>query len=68
INLFRLVVNPHNFAQPVENIYYLTFLICDGICGMDYTENGEPIICEWSPLISVLHSMVPVPVEGSHAS
>ncbi|KAG1781409.1 Non-structural maintenance of chromosome element 4 [Suillus placidus] len=46
INLFNLVINPRSFGQSVENIYYLTFLIDDGVCGMDFTEEGEPVICD----------------------
>ncbi|KAG1734449.1 Non-structural maintenance of chromosome element 4 [Suillus paluster] len=44
INLFNLVINPHSFGQLVENIYYLTILINNGICGMDLTEDQEPVI------------------------
>lgn len=48
VNLFRFVVNPHDFAQSVENIFYLSFLIRDGVCALEIQENGEPMIfiCE----------------------
>ncbi|KAF8161208.1 Nse4 C-terminal-domain-containing protein [Crassisporium funariophilum] len=47
INIFKFVVNPNDFAQSVENIFYLSFLIRDGKAALDL-QNGEPIIygCE----------------------
>jgi len=44
INLFKFVVNPEDFAQSVENIFYLSFLIRDGKVALDNKE-GEPVIC-----------------------
>ncbi|KII92185.1 hypothetical protein PLICRDRAFT_104315 [Plicaturopsis crispa FD-325 SS-3] len=48
VNLFKFVVNPNDFAQSVENIFYLSFLIRDGKCALETDEQGEPIIftCE----------------------
>ncbi|KIJ68014.1 hypothetical protein HYDPIDRAFT_83657 [Hydnomerulius pinastri MD-312] len=48
INLFRFVVNPNDFAQSVENIFYVSFLIRDHECAFEISEDGEPIImlCE----------------------
>ncbi|KAG2043441.1 Nse4 C-terminal-domain-containing protein [Suillus americanus] len=48
VNLLRFVINPNDFAQSVENIFYLSFLIRDGLCALEIDENGEPIIflCE----------------------
>ncbi|OBZ72806.1 Non-structural maintenance of chromosome element 4 [Grifola frondosa] len=48
INLFRFIVNPNDFGQSVENLFYLSFLIRDGICAFDTTKEGEPVIyiCE----------------------
>ncbi|RXW21648.1 hypothetical protein EST38_g4217 [Candolleomyces aberdarensis] len=45
INLFRFIINPDNFAQSVENMFYLSFLIRDGKVALETTEEGEPIIC-----------------------
>ncbi|KAJ2774988.1 hypothetical protein IWQ56_000329 [Coemansia nantahalensis] len=47
INLLRLVINPHSFAQSVENIFYVSFLIRDGRAFID-DASGQPMIeaCE----------------------
>ncbi|KAI8323291.1 hypothetical protein GQ54DRAFT_258504 [Martensiomyces pterosporus] len=47
INLFQLVINPQSFAQSVENIFYVSFLIRDGKAFID-DESGQPMIeaCE----------------------
>ncbi|KAJ3514329.1 hypothetical protein NLJ89_g2436 [Agrocybe chaxingu] len=47
VNIFTFVVNPNDFAQSVENIFYLSFLIRDGTVAFE-TQDGEPIIysCE----------------------
>jgi len=48
VNLFRFVINPNDFAQSVENLFYLSFLIRDGECALEIEEDGEPVIfiCE----------------------
>jgi len=48
VNLFRFVVNPSDFAQSVENLFYLSFLIRDAECALEIEEDGEPVIfiCE----------------------
>ncbi|KAK0190802.1 Nse4 C-terminal-domain-containing protein [Armillaria mellea] len=43
MNLFRFVVNPHDFAQSVENIFHLSFLIREGKAGLEF-QDGEPMI------------------------
>ncbi|TFK26481.1 hypothetical protein FA15DRAFT_667363 [Coprinopsis marcescibilis] len=48
VNLFQFVINPRDFAQSVENMFYLSFLIRDGKVALDIEEDGEPLIyaCE----------------------
>ncbi|KAJ2847731.1 hypothetical protein J3B02_004102 [Coemansia erecta] len=47
INLFHLVINPESFAQSVENIFFVSFLIRDGKAYID-DQSGQPMIeaCE----------------------
>ncbi|EGO00038.1 hypothetical protein SERLA73DRAFT_122130 [Serpula lacrymans var. lacrymans S7.3] len=49
INIFRFIVNPNDFAQSVENMFYLSFLIRDGRCSFEITEEGDPIIYSCEP-------------------
>ncbi|KAF7373826.1 Non-structural maintenance of chromosomes element 4 [Mycena sanguinolenta] len=44
INIFELVVNPESFAQSVENIFYLSFLIRDAKVAFEIDESGAPIV------------------------
>ncbi|KAJ7613750.1 Nse4 C-terminal-domain-containing protein [Mycena polygramma] len=44
INLFKLVINPESFAQSVENIFYLSFLIRDAKVAFEINQIGEPVI------------------------
>lgn len=46
INLFKFIINPNDFGQSVENMFYLSFLIRDGKCALETNEEGEPMICE----------------------
>ncbi|KAI0631545.1 Nse4 C-terminal-domain-containing protein [Trametes polyzona] len=49
VNLFKLIVNPNDFGQSVENMFYLSFLIRDGKCAFQIEEEtGEPVVmlCE----------------------
>ncbi|KAI0349380.1 hypothetical protein OH77DRAFT_1432119 [Trametes cingulata] len=49
VNLFKFIVNPKDFGQSVENLFYLSFLIRDGKCALEITEDtAEPVImlCE----------------------
>ncbi|KAN0090822.1 Nse4 C-terminal domain containing protein [Tylopilus felleus] len=48
INFFKFIVNPNDFAQSVENLFYLSFVIRDGECAFEINEDGEPIVmrCE----------------------
>ncbi|KAG1826403.1 Nse4 C-terminal-domain-containing protein [Suillus variegatus] len=49
INLFRLIINPCDFGQSVENIYHLSFLVHDGTCSFQVAENGEPLVACCQP-------------------
>ncbi|KAJ7217930.1 Nse4 C-terminal-domain-containing protein [Mycena pura] len=44
INLFEFVINPDDFAQSVENIFYLSFLIRDGKVALETQDDGQVII------------------------
>ncbi|PCH34744.1 hypothetical protein WOLCODRAFT_106472 [Wolfiporia cocos MD-104 SS10] len=44
INIFRLIVNPNDFGQSVENLFYLSFLIRDGKCALETNNEGEPVV------------------------
>ncbi|KAG1716394.1 hypothetical protein ID866_746 [Astraeus odoratus] len=48
INLFEFIVNPNDFAQSVENLFYVSFLIRDGECAFEITKEGVPqiMLCE----------------------
>ncbi|VDB97937.1 unnamed protein product [Peniophora sp. CBMAI 1063] len=47
VNLFRFIVNPDDFAQSVENLFHLSFLVMRGECTVQVSEDGEPLICGW---------------------
>ncbi|KIY50141.1 hypothetical protein FISHEDRAFT_39848 [Fistulina hepatica ATCC 64428] len=49
VNLFRFIVNPKSFAQSVENLFYLSFLIRDGVVALETEKDGEPIIFACEP-------------------
>ncbi|KAG1894376.1 Nse4 C-terminal-domain-containing protein [Suillus fuscotomentosus] len=44
INLFRLIINPDDFGQSVENLFHLSCLFYEGVCAYHLNANGEPII------------------------
>ncbi|KAF8459730.1 hypothetical protein JB92DRAFT_2779484, partial [Gautieria morchelliformis] len=45
-NFFWFIINPSDFGKTVENLYYVSFLIREGKCAFEFTEDRqEPIIC-----------------------
>lgn len=44
INLFRLIIDPHDFGRSVENLFLLSCLFHDGTCGFHINEDEEPIV------------------------
>ena len=59
VNLFEFVINPEDFAQSVENIFYLSFLIRDGKVAFEYDEDTkEPFICTFSVRIHQLYKLI----------
>lgn len=49
------MVNPHSFAQTVENVFYLSFLVRENKVCIETEDNQESeyykdvIVCEWWP-------------------
>ncbi|KAJ8508195.1 hypothetical protein ONZ45_g9501 [Pleurotus djamor] len=48
INLFRFFINPNDFAQSVENLFYLSFLVRDGRVAFEI-QDGNPVIYPCEP-------------------
>ena len=48
ISLYKFFINPNSFAETVENLFHLSFLIRDGKISVDETEHGDLIVeaCE----------------------
>ncbi|XP_033119463.1 non-structural maintenance of chromosomes element 4 homolog A-like [Anneissia japonica] len=48
VRLFDFVVNPDSFGQTIENIFYVSFLVKDGLAMIELDTDGLPVIrpCE----------------------
>lgn len=44
VNLYRYFINPHSFAQSVENFFYTSFLVRDGKLKVDAGPDNEPYV------------------------
>lgn len=42
VSLFHFAMNPKSFGQTVENLFYVSFLIKDGLVGVNFDSNGMP--------------------------
>jgi hypothetical protein len=45
INFFEFVLDPSSFANSVENIFYVSFLVRDGMVALE-DQDGVPILSE----------------------
>ena len=64
--MFNFIINPNDFGQSVENLFYLSFLIRDGTCAMELDEKTlAPMICDCRQLFPLrlicLMILVPAP-------
>ena len=49
---FQFVINPKSFGQSVENLFYTSFLIRDGLCGLGNDHNLLPTLRKCSQLLT----------------
>lgn len=48
--LFEFAINPESFSNTIENLFYISFLVRDGLVSIDVDEedpNGQPLVCEY---------------------
>lgn len=46
VDLVRFCINPRSFGQTVENMFYVSFLIREGMVEVHFEENELPSLCE----------------------
>lgn len=46
VDFVRFCINPKSFGQTVENMFYVSFLIREGMVEVQYEENGLPSLCK----------------------
>nr|XP_018260543.1 uncharacterized protein I303_07468 [Kwoniella dejecticola CBS 10117]OBR82701.1 hypothetical protein I303_07468 [Kwoniella dejecticola CBS 10117] len=49
INFFELVIHPDDFGQSVENCFFVSFLLNQGLAGMDLANDGRILIKDTEP-------------------
>jgi Nse4 C-terminal len=42
VSLFHFTVNPKSFGQTVENLFYVSFLVKNGLVGIEFDSDGIP--------------------------
>jgi len=53
VPLFAFVLHPTSFGQSVENLFYVSFLIRDGLVEVSHDSEGMPTLRESLPIISM---------------
>jgi len=51
VNFLELVINPDDYGQTVENIFYASFLIKEGQAGIQVDDDGQVIIRVFSLIL-----------------
>ena len=46
VSLLDFAINPHDFGQTVENLFYISFLVREGNAKIEKDEDGLPLLCE----------------------
>ncbi|EME45398.1 hypothetical protein DOTSEDRAFT_170771 [Dothistroma septosporum NZE10] len=48
-SLFDFTLHPNSFGQTVENLFYVSFLIKEGVIGISYDQDGLPVLILTDP-------------------
>lgn len=51
VNFLELVINPDDYGQTVENIFYASFLVKEGQAGIQVDDDGQVIIRMFSLIL-----------------
>jgi hypothetical protein len=62
VSLLDFAINPHDFGQTVENLFYISFLVREGAAQIIKDEDGLPLLCKCvCSTITVIANPVTVP-------